>query len=363
MLKKGEFMKLWTQLGLLFSVATSTSLSVAMAQALQFGELKIAGNACDAETGVQELVKVEDSEIRYLIPLSLYLRKDQGKSLARANCTFSLPVKAAAGMKVIAANSAQLISLRAAANSNLKVELELFKSGSSNEKVNMELVTEDHSDVAADILRKPDLIAQSECGGQMILRGNLSTVMRGQGSSRVYARDLELDILAVPCDQFILVRVNYLTIQSEVYFIVQRSQGAGGQHVNRTNSAVTLKWHYLESAGLNEEEKNIITHKLKNRINDENELYLRSEVHRDQHMNRKESLEKLESLLLAALHKPKKRIPSRPTRSSVKKRVDSKTKHGAKKKDRSARWDQETLHRIVSDSPIAGTFQKPAQEL
>lgn len=133
--------------------------------------------------------------------------------------------------------------------------------------------------------------------------------------------------------------MRFLTIKSEVYFIAQRSQGAGGQHVNRTNSAVTLKWHFRESAGLSDEEKETIAHKLKNRINEEGELYIRSEVHRDQHMNRSEAFEKLESMLQQALFKPKKRIASKPTRSSVKKRVDSKVKHGAKKRERSARWD------------------------
>lgn len=133
--------------------------------------------------------------------------------------------------------------------------------------------------------------------------------------------------------------MRFLIIKSEVFFIVQRSHGAGGQHVNRTNSAVTLKWYFRESAGLSDEEKATIAIKLKNRINEEGELYIRSESHRDQQMNRSESIEKLEGLLQQALFKPKKRVASKPTRSSVKKRVDSKVKHGAKKKERSFRWD------------------------
>lgn len=194
-------MKLWTRLAFVFSVATSTSLSVAMAQAdLQFGDLQVAGNACDVETGVQPLQKVEDSDIRYVLPTSIYIRKDHSKSLLRGACTFALPVTAAPGMKVIAANAAQLVSLRAEARSNVKVELELFKSGSSNEKMVKTLVTKDESDISAEILRKVDLIAESECGGQIILRGNLSAIMMGSGASRAYTRNLEMDILAVPCE-------------------------------------------------------------------------------------------------------------------------------------------------------------------
>lgn len=199
--KKGENMKLWTHFAFVFSVATSTSLTMALAESdLQFGDLQIAGHACDAESGIQPLQKVEGSEIRYKLPTSIYLRKDSSKSLLRGSCTFALPVTAAPGMKVIAANAEQLVSLRAEAKSNIKVELELFKSGSIGEKLVKELLTQEKSGASAEILRHVDLIAESECGGEIILRGNLSATLLGSGSSRAYARHLEMDILAVPCE-------------------------------------------------------------------------------------------------------------------------------------------------------------------
>jgi len=128
--------------------------------------------------------------------------------------------------------------------------------------------------------------------------------------------------------------MNFFKIKSEIYFITQRSQGAGGQNVNRTNSSITLKWAYQVSPVLSPEQKQTISHKLSSRINDEGEIYIRCEVHRDQLQNKKETLDRLEALLKQAFFKPKKRVATKPTRSSVKKRLDSKSKHSEKKRQR-----------------------------
>lgn len=133
--------------------------------------------------------------------------------------------------------------------------------------------------------------------------------------------------------------MKFSIIENEIFFITSRSQGAGGQHVNKTNSAVTLRWYYQESNGLSAEEKHLVKLKLSNRINEEGEFYLRREIHRDQSMNRKDAIEALRELLTAAFHKPKKRIASKPTKSSVRKRLNAKATHSQKKKDRSTKWD------------------------
>ncbi|MGE0762330.1 MAG: alternative ribosome rescue aminoacyl-tRNA hydrolase ArfB [Bdellovibrionales bacterium] len=129
-------------------------------------------------------------------------------------------------------------------------------------------------------------------------------------------------------------RLNFQTIRHEIWFLAVRSRGPGGQNVNKTSSAAQLFWPYQWSAGLSPDEKARIAVKLKNMINKEGEVYLRSDESRDLERNKQLCFEKLEQLLKAALFKPKARRATKPTRSSKLKRLDSKTRHGELKKSR-----------------------------
>ncbi len=125
----------------------------------------------------------------------------------------------------------------------------------------------------------------------------------------------------------------------EIEFISQRSRGPGGQNVNKTNSSVQLRWSYLESQILNDEQKSTIRRKLSAIINTENVLYIRSDVHRDQDMNKKEVLQRLQQSLIKAFHKPKPRRATKPTKSSQRKRVETKRHKSEIKKSRQGKWD------------------------
>lgn len=117
-----------------------------------------------------------------------------------------------------------------------------------------------------------------------------------------------------------LVRIPF----NEFTFETMRSRGPGGQNVNRTNSAVVLRWTVANSAAFNEGEKARIQARLSHLITMEGDLIIRSEVHRSQDQNRKACLEKLEAYLQKAFFVPKTRFKTKPTRSSVRKRVESK---------------------------------------
>ncbi len=121
-------------------------------------------------------------------------------------------------------------------------------------------------------------------------------------------------------------------ILKELWFEFTRSRGPGGQHVNKTNSAAILNWHVESSAAYNDEQKQIILIKLTNHINNEGFLHLRSDMFRDQDQNKKACLEKLRDLLKQAFFKPKKRIKTKPSRSAVRKRIDTKKIKGETKK-------------------------------
>lgn len=130
--------------------------------------------------------------------------------------------------------------------------------------------------------------------------------------------------------EYVLQFVSY----PEVEFLVTRSSGAGGQHVNRTNSAVQLRFSISNSRFSIEDQFKFLK-KLKSHIVQEDVIQIRSETERDQKMNKDSAFKKLIQLLANALHEPKKRRPTKPTRSSVKKRLESKTKRSQIKKNRS----------------------------
>lgn len=121
-------------------------------------------------------------------------------------------------------------------------------------------------------------------------------------------------------------------IEREIQWTAVRSRGPGGQNVNKVSSAAQLNWNFRASEGLTEEEKSLVFRKLAHRINQESEVYLRSDEYRDFPRNKNRCLEKLHELLLGAFHKPKPRRATKPTRASKLRKQESKTKRAQTKK-------------------------------
>jgi ribosome-associated protein len=121
-------------------------------------------------------------------------------------------------------------------------------------------------------------------------------------------------------------------IFSELKFEVARSGGPGGQHVNKTNSAVILRWNVSETQSFNQEKKEILIRKLANRLSTEGELIIRSEEYRHQSQNKDRCFEKLDNILQEAFFIPKPRRKTKPTYGSKQKRLGEKKKHSENKK-------------------------------
>lgn len=103
-----------------------------------------------------------------------------------------------------------------------------------------------------------------------------------------------------------------------------RSGGAGGQHVNTTDSAVVLRFDVAGSPNLPDMVKRRLIELAGSRITREGVLILRGESTRSQHMNREEVRERLLALIRDATFVQKKRRPTKPTRASQTRRVDAK---------------------------------------
>jgi ribosome-associated protein len=123
-------------------------------------------------------------------------------------------------------------------------------------------------------------------------------------------------------------------LKSEFIFTSSRSGGPGGQSVNKVNTKVTLRWDVGNSRGLTEDQRDVILKKLSKSINLVGEVVLSTDSSRSQLQNKEETVNKLKDLLNNAFKKVKPRKATKPTRSSVRKRLEDKKKHAEKKKMR-----------------------------
>jgi len=118
---------------------------------------------------------------------------------------------------------------------------------------------------------------------------------------------------------------------SEFNFAASRSSGPGGQNVNKVNSKVELRFSVVQSTLLYDDEKEIVMKKLKNKINSEGELLITVQTDRSQLKNKEEAVEKFYELLIKALTPRKPRRSTRPTKSSIEKRLEGKKQVSEKK--------------------------------
>ena len=121
---------------------------------------------------------------------------------------------------------------------------------------------------------------------------------------------------------------------NEFIFQATRSSGPGGQNVNKVSSKVELRFNVADSQLLGEEEKSIIYEKLANKINNQKELVLVSQKDRSQIKNKEIVMEKFYALIEKALMTAKRRYRTKPTRSSIEKRLESKKAQAAIKANR-----------------------------
>lgn len=116
-------------------------------------------------------------------------------------------------------------------------------------------------------------------------------------------------------------------------FETSRSSGPGGQHVNKTESKVSL-YFKINASSLTPDQQAILFDTYPNRINTEGELYLQSYASRSQAANKEAAILKLQSLVETALIPPKKRHKTRRSKSSIEKRLNTKKMHAEKKRGR-----------------------------
>ena len=121
---------------------------------------------------------------------------------------------------------------------------------------------------------------------------------------------------------------------SELHFRFARSSGPGGQHVNRSATQVELLFDVAGSPSLDETQRQRVLRKLRSRIDKEGILHLFSQETRSQLRNREEVVGRFQELMREALHVPKRRRPTRPTRGARERRLEGKRRRSEAKRDR-----------------------------
>lgn len=121
-------------------------------------------------------------------------------------------------------------------------------------------------------------------------------------------------------------------IKKEVQITTSRSGGPGGQHVNKVESKVTLRWNIRESVVVGEEAKETLLSALSSKLTQAGEILITAEDSRSQIKNKEIVFKKLDRLLTAVFTKKKTRRATTPSKSAQRKRLTEKKIHGEKKK-------------------------------
>ncbi len=132
----------------------------------------------------------------------------------------------------------------------------------------------------------------------------------------------------------LVVRPNLVIPAAELRESASRASGPGGQHVNKTNTRVTLRWNVAESEALTEAQRRRLRERLASRLTRGGELVVHAAARRSRARNREQARERLASLVRDGLRVRRARVATKPGAAARTRAVDAKRRHSALKRSR-----------------------------
>lgn len=135
-------------------------------------------------------------------------------------------------------------------------------------------------------------------------------------------------------DDAVVINPELSVPRSELNYRATRAGGPGGQHVNTSSTRVELTWDVRQSPSLPEEHKERIIRRLSKRVTADGVLRLTSAGSRSQHQNKEDVTERFAQMIAQALHVPKKRRKTKPSKAAKEARLQNKKRRSETKKRR-----------------------------
>jgi ribosome-associated protein len=139
----------------------------------------------------------------------------------------------------------------------------------------------------------------------------------------------------------LIVTANIAIPDNELIERFMRADGPGGQHVNRTESAVELRFDVASSPSLPDEVRERLLARRDRRMTDAGIMVIQARRFRDQARNRDDARDRLADVIREATVVAKKRLATKPTRASKERRLAGKTQRSQTKRGRSRDWSND----------------------